>query len=604
LLASRDGSRVYAVASHSEGTLGEPDFRRLHELIVIDAGKAAIEKRIPIDCTDVQLSGSWMVETEVGRVRLPVKLAGGTRYNHPNAIATVDPVCGVASTAPIESFSYHLWMSPRGRYALMPNYASIPVRDAAMLSLAGLPLGPKTRYYAAAVQVWEVDPPRYVRTIAAAWLTFAELPDNNRPDQKRAAYEAILAACDNQPAGALGPPPLTAERYPADPARQNVTTVHHEFVDRTLDDIVWSEDEQSFWARTYPGLWSWVGIDGTASPRLSLARPGANEVRWGLLARPTSGPSRVEPATGRTARFWYRASEKGTVSGTAIITAEPSRHFQAKHVISTSHDNWRALPYDTGEIANRILQLSKVAKTDVVKLPSLGADHCIAAIDKLARGMPRLVKKVRRGEPIALAFDHRGDRLDEAAFFGHVETLPQAAPALRRLVGTVVTGKGAFHYDELPFQDGGWPLFAPAAKALGVLDDTALDLVEAYGNLLDDEHALYFGDQVIPAIVKAQGWTEPVVDFGVWALLSVWNVLPGLWRDWGMDGAVAARLPAEAFAARILHAINEGEKPELRYRFGHPRLYELWQALSPLTPYEDRLFAALDAATPNYELPD
>ena len=401
-----------------------------------------------------------------------------------------------------------------------------------------------------------------------------------------------------------GPPSLTAERFPTDPARQNVTAVHHQFVRRTLGDIVWSEDEQSFWARTYPGLWSWVGIDGTASPRLSLARPGTSKVGWGLLARRTSGPSRVEPATGRTARFWYRASEKGAISGTAIITAEPSRHFQAKQVVPTSRDNWRALPYDPGEITNRILQLSQVAKTDVVKLPSLGADQCIAAIDKLARGMPRLVKKVRRGEPIALAFDHRGDRLDEAAFFGHVETLPQAAPALRRLVGAVVAGKGAFHYDELPFQDGGWPLFAPAAKALGVLDDTALGLVEAYGNLLDDEHALYFGDEVIPAIVKAHGWTVPVIDFGIWALLSDWNVLPDLWRDWGMDAAVAARMPAEALAARILDQIKEGREPEERYRFGHPRLYELWRAISPLTPYEDRLFTALDAGMPDYEFPD
>jgi ribosomal silencing factor RsfS len=71
-----------------------------------------------------------------------------------------------------------------------------------------------------------------------------------------------------------------------------------------------------------------------------------------------------------------------------------------------------------------------------------------------------------------------------------------------------------------------------------------------------------------------------------------------------MEAAVAAHMPAEALAARILDQIKEGREPEERYRFGHWRLVELRKAILPLTAYEERLFAALDAAMPDYDFPD
>ena len=59
----------------------------------------------------------------------------------------------------------------------------------------------------------------------------------------------------------------------------------------------------------------------------------------------------------------------------------------------------------------------------------------------------------------------------------------------------------------------------------------------------------------------------------------------------------------EEFARRLLQAIARGEPPEESYRFGHGAIHGLWREIAPLTPWEERMFSALDAATPKFDYP-
>ena len=140
-------------------------------------------------------------------------------------------------------------------------------------------------------------------------------------------------------------------------------------------------------------------------------------------------------------------------------------------------------------------------------------------------------------------------------------------------------------------------------KALGVLDSSALETVGKYGRMIDREHENYFAGTTLPAIAKAHGWTAEMVDFALSMLLAGFNIGSSLWRDWGMGAAVAASTSPEDFAAHILKAIAREGPPEESYRFGHRQIYQLWEGIVPLTPWEERMFAALDAAVPNYDFP-
>ena len=95
-----------------------------------------------------------------------------------------------------------------------------------------------------------------------------------------------------------------------------------------------------------------------------------------------------------------------------------------------------------------------------------------------------------------------------------------------------------------------------------------------------------------------------MVDFALSMLLAGFNIGSSLWRDGGMGAAVAAGTSPEAFAAHILKAIAQEGPLEESFRFGHRQIYQLWEEIVPLTPWEERLFAALDAAVPRYDFPE
>lgn len=103
-------------------------------------------------------------------------------------------------------------------------------------------------------------------------------------------------------------------------------------------------------------------------------------------------------------------------------------------------------------------------------------------------------------------------------------------------------------------------IFAWAVKALGVLEPSALPTLRRYGVFVDPEHEHYFAGTTVPAVVKAHGWTDDVVDFVFWVLVwDFYNTLDDygkVWSAWGLRDAVIHREP-RAFAQHIAAHLGE-----------------------------------------------
>ena len=319
-------------------------------------------------------------------------------------------------------------------------------------------------------------------------------------------------------------------------------------------------------------------------------------------------------------RIWWNRSKGGrhvlysghgaatTSNGSAVVEAPSPSSFRAVQVCAKGRDNWQDvdLDFEPNAILKRIQTAVSAMQMVKISLGSLSAPDCIKAIARLDKKLRSFVKEAMTQESINFSFEVAGRSLGEGAFFQHVESnAPGAVPELRKLVEQLVSAPGVVHErDDLPFSSGGWQLLGPAVKALGVLDRSALETVGKYGRRLDLEHEGYFAGTTLPAIAKAHGWTAEMVDFALSMLLAGFNIGSSLWRDGGMGAAVAAGTSPEAFAAHILKAIAQEGPLEESFRFGHRQIYQLWEEIVPLTPWEERLFAALDAAVPRYDFPE
>ena len=383
-----------------------------------------------------------------------------------------------------------------------------------------------------------------------------------------------------------------------------MSAIHWEFAEQVVSEIVWADDEQSFWVRTH-GFWSWVGVDGASSPRIRLERTG---MAFGMVVPFANGPRLVEPLEGRKARFVFRSWRGDHFDGSAVVEAPLPSSFRAVQVCAKGRDNWQDVDFDfePNAMLKRIQPAVSAMQTVKISLGGLSAPDCIKAIVRLDKKLRGFVKQAMTQDSINFSFEVAGRALGEEAFFQHVESnAPGAAPELRKLVERLFIAPGVVHErDDLPFSSGGWQLLGPAVKALGVLDRSALETVGKYGRRLDREHEYYFAETTLPAIARAHGWTAEMVDFALSMLLAGFNIGSSLWRDGRMGAAVAAGTSPEDFAAHILKAIAQEGPLEESFRFGHRQIYQLWEEIAPLTPWEERLFGALDAAVPKYDFPE
>ena len=142
--------------------------------------------------------------------------------------------------------------------------------------------------------------------------------------------------------------------------------------------------------------------------------------------------------------------------------------------------------------------------------------------------------------------------------------------ALLRHRGRALSGRGTHHsalgaayadatdtrYRAL-FWDAieGIGILGHAVLALGVLDHSALQTIRRYGYHVDGEHERFFGRETVPAIVRAHGWSDDVIDFIAWVVVHGFdNSLTNyndVWSGWGLRDAVVRRYRPEEFAQRV-----------------------------------------------------
>jgi hypothetical protein len=286
--------------------------------------------------------------------------------------------------------------------------------------------------------------------------------------------------------------------------------------------------------------------------------------------------------------------------GAAIFDGSPSTAPFGVKMIPRHSDHW--VPFDQGKdagLSERIEKLKTEQRTIVVNLPELSEAGSISALDTLTEIIDDNFRHRAVDGDIRAVFKIGAKRLGEDKFFGEVQTnFPGAAPALRRMIDTFATNddNGSIFWKG----EKGIGALGHGVYALGVLDSTALPTIRRYGFLVDAEHESFFATKTVPAILKAHGWTDEVIDFMIWVMLrNFYNSLQDLneiWKDWGMRDAVVSRMTPQAFAARVSKEIDDilffNMDPA---RFGNVGMDELFEDIpKPHEPWVRDFFTELE----------
>jgi hypothetical protein len=353
----------------------------------------------------------------------------------------------------------------------------------------------------------------------------------------------------------------------------------------------WQSDSEAFWINTNCFL-SCIGVDGTLSPRLFLARKG--------LRKDTRLPVAeywrdFVPQDRRTARVVY-------ADGAAILDGAASGAPHRCVEIPRERDHWIAR--DATSVIKRVSALKEEHKKLVIPLSSWTDAGSIKAIEALTAEIDEGFEDRAVDGEIRAIFARDGEELDENQFFTIVRRYPRVAPAIRRLLERLADVVP--HQAELFWAGGkGIGIFAYAAHALAVLDHSALPTLRRYGKLVDHEHESFFARQTVPAVIRAHGWTENVLDFIVWVLLEdFYNALPDhneVWSGWGLRDAAIRRYPRNpaAFARRVAREIDAGQfwhfSTKYCARYGNAGLDRLaTQIRQPREPWVNAFFVELE----------
>jgi hypothetical protein len=548
---SRDGRRLYVLEWFGAIDQGQG---RVHVIDVSAGAVVAIHGPLPARL------GGRPLERPDGRLLLPTRR---------QSLVQLDLLTGEwsESAVPGRHGAANFWTngSPDGRYWIRFDPAALPVHETTPGFLERVRGEKKKaeRRYGLTVQIWEAFPLRFVRRTVAAWLTAKELPDEtqlarakSRPaalPSRAALWDAIAAA---RAAGATpldGPPPRSA--YPpalaADDAAWEAVEKNLARLEGWIDLGGWQPDGAAFWVTTN-GFLSCVGVDGTVSPRLCTERLGLEPGTWLPVA---ARWRELVPLAGRTARVIYN-------SGTALFDGAPRASLHVPHAISATRDGWQPSDPAAQERAayKRLDVLREGRRRIVIPFGGWSEAGCAAAIDALTKAINEDFPRLAVSHEIRIVFASGDGEVDEERFFTEVGgRFGGAAPAMQRLIDRYCDVAERDHY---LFSRGeeGIGIFAWAVKTLGVLDGSALPTLKRYGVFVDPEHEYYFAGTTVPAVVKAHGWTDDVVDFVFWVL--AWNFYNTLddyrkvWAGWGLRDAVVHREP-RAFARHIAADLAE-----------------------------------------------
>jgi hypothetical protein len=458
------------------------------------------------------------------------------------------------------------------------------------------------RRYGVTLQIWEAFPLRFLRKTVAAWLTIKEMPNETglarskqsppRLPSRSAIWDAVASA-RAATAGPFDPPPPRSVYPPAlaaDPASWEAVEKNLASLEGWIRFAAWQPDGDAFWVSTN-GFLSCVGVDGTVSPRLYTERFG---LEGGTQVPVAARWQEVVPLTGRAARVIYQ-------SGGALFNGAPSAKPHTPHAIPATGDGWQ--PSDAvarRRAADKRLEVLREERRHIV-IPFGGWSEAgsVAAIDALTKEVNEDFPRRAVNHEMRIVFASGDGEVGEERFFSEVAArFPGAAPAIRRLIDRYcdVTERNDYLFSR---GDEGIGIFAWAVRSLGVLDRSALPTLRRYGVFVDVEHEYYFAGTTVPAVLKAHGWTDDVVDFVFWVL--AWNFYNTLddygkvWGGWGLRDAVIHREPrafARHIAADLAQTIRMKDDPG---RYGIASLDKLANQIpQPHEPWAAAFFDELE----------
>jgi hypothetical protein len=225
----------------------------------------------------------------------------------------------------------------------------------------------------------------------------------------------------------------------------------------------------------------------------------------------------------------------------------------------------------------------------------------VAAIDALTKEVNKEFSRRAVDHEIRVVFASGDGDVTEEQFFSEVETrFPGAAAAIQRLIDRYCEVANEYLFSR---GEEGIGIFAAAVKALGVVDAAALPTLQRYGVFVDAEHEYYFAGTTVPAVIKAHGWTDAVVDFVFWVLVrNYYNTLQHygkVWAEWGLRDAVVSREPrafARHLAAQLAEMIRMKDDPG---RYGTGGLDQLARDIpQPHEPWAAVFFGELERIFP------
>ena len=289
------------------------------------------------------------------------------------------------------------------------------------------------------------------------------------------------------------------------------------------------------------------------SPRLYTERLGLESGTWLPVA---ARWREVVPLAERTARVIYQ-------SGAATFDGAPSANPYPPHAIPATRDRWQ--PSDAVAVERaaykQLEALREERRRIVIPFDGWSEADCVAAIDALTKQVNEDFPRRAVNREMRIVFASANGEVGEERFFSEVAArFPGVAAAIRRLIDRYcdVAERNDFLFSR---GEKGIGIFAWAVRSLGMLDRSALPTLRRYGVFVDVEHEVPTSPgQWYPAVIKAHGWTDDVVDFVFWVLArNFYNTLDDygkVWGGWGLRDAVIHREP-RAFARHIAADLAE-----------------------------------------------
>ena len=611
-LPSRDGRHLHLLQP-----IGESFKSQSRRLIVIDvpAGRiGAIHDGFPGYASE-------MTECADGRLMIDFIDKG-------SVVMLVNPLTGekevsVAASpriVPERANIHFMSRSPDGRHWIKFDHARL-ARHLEPQTTIGRVFGRKggEPRYGLSLQIWEAFPMRFVRQVTVAWLKVEDLPDETRlsarpvglpdPDpvdpmvSRRAIWDAISSTLATADTGPLEDGPRR-EAYPAAFANDDKMwkRISENFIglEKWARVVGWQPDGSAFWISTNHFL-TCVGLDGTVSPRLLLARHG---IKTAGVTHPLAGRFKsVEPLPDRKARVVYE-------DGTAIFDGRPHAEPYAILSIPADQDQWRPLdqtiPTAVQEAAaqRKVRVLERVRNKITIPVADWSEDGRIAAIEALAAEMTPEIYRMAVDSELLISFASTDRIVTEGDLFANLRSRsPATAQALKDLISRFVSVTPPHHF-LFSVATEGIGLLAGAVRALGCMDRTALPLLKDYGRLVDEEHEYTFAGETVPAIAETHGWTEDVIDFVFWVIArNFYNAqmdVRGIWRQRGLRDALAVYDPDVA-ARRVLSAVDDllptASRPSLH---GTPGIDSFAKAVAdPADRWTEAFLQGLRRASPD-----